>query len=156
MYKLQLVIITLLFSFTVGSSGATKNDRWERVKDIAFESPVQVSPSGYAIKLRLYYDKEMRIDLIISNTITNGKNLCSILDVPNLPNFWDINGRIISYKAECVDDTVVIWPKFKNETKYIIDEFLTKNIVHVGPTSIGTKGFVVAYGEVLSYSRYLN
>lgn len=156
MYKLQLAIIALLFSFTAGSAGPTKTERWERVKDIVFESPAKVSPAGYAIKMRLYYDKEMRIELIVNNAISGGDGICAILGVPNLPNIWDINGRVVTYEADCDDNTVRLWPKFKNETKYVIDEFLTKQVVHIGPTAVSTEGFVKGYAEVLSYASYLD
>ena len=156
MYKLQLAIIALLFSFTAGSAGPTQQVGWERVKDIVFESPAKVSPAGYSIKMRLYYDKEMRIELIVMNSIASSESICAIIDVPNLPNIWDVNGRVVTYEAECDNKAVRLWPKFKNETKYVIDEFLTKRVVHIGPTAISTEGFVKGYAEVLSYASYLN
>lgn len=156
MFKFQFALVILLFSFTAGSSGPLKPQKWERVKDVVFESPSKVSPSGYALTLRLQYKKEMRFEIIVTNAMSDDeKGICELLDIPNLPNLWDVNGRIITYDGECADGAVRLWPKYKNETKYVIDEFLTKQVVHIGPTSFGTKGFLDGYSEVRRYASYL-
>tara|TARA_B100001057_G_scaffold463613_1_gene517837 strand:+ start:66035 stop:66508 length:474 start_codon:yes stop_codon:yes gene_type:complete len=157
MFKFQLTIVLLLFSFAAGSSGPLKPQKWERVKDVVFESPSRVSPAGYGITIRLFYDKEMRVEIIVVNGDEDSdKNVCALLDTDRYPNVWDVNGRIITYEGECDDNVVKLWPKYKNETKYIIDEFLTKTVVHLGPTSFGTKGFIDGYSEVLRYASYLD
>lgn len=158
MLKLQLFLLLLVTSFVAGSASPNAPDQWSRVKDVVFESPVRVAPTGYSIRFRMMYEKEFKIMLVIKNARTPepGKSICELLDIPNLPAFWDINGLQVKWDGACVDESLQLTPRYDSGTKYIIDEFLTKTSVHVGPTNIGTEGFLAGYSEVLRYASYLN
>jgi len=155
MLKAFIVILTLLFPLYVIPAGNSQPPTWLRVKDIVFESPTRVSSAGYIVKLRLYYDKTMRIELVLSNSDTSDGDICDLLDGTKLPNTWDINGRIVKYDGNCAGGNLVLWPKKESDIKYAIDEFLTKSVVHIGPTTFSSKGFIEGYSEVRSYASYL-
>jgi hypothetical protein len=157
MLKLQLFMAMLIMSCSAGSTAKPKVDHWSRVKDVVFESPIRVAPTGYSIRFRMLYEKEFKIMLIIEN-YRNGENvesICDLLESPEMPTYWDINGLLIKWDGICTGNALQLTPAESSGMKYIIDEFLTKTMVHVGPTTIGTEGFLVGYSEVLRYASYL-
>lgn len=155
MKRLQLAIFTILLSFQVGSVIPDATERWVRVQDIMFESPTAQTPQGYSVRVRLYYTDSIKMDMVISNGLAPAVEVCDMLKGTGFGN-QDINGRKVSYNGECLKDGVVrLWPKYRNQTKYAIDEFLTKDRVHLGATSVGTEGFVDAYGEIRRFASFM-
>lgn len=155
MRKVQLAILMFFLSFQVGSVIPDANPQWSRVKDVMFESPSAITTGGYNVRVRLYYTDAIRMDIIVANGNGSVADVCEVLEKHGFDGN-DINGRKVVLHGECLgNDGVRLWPKYRNQTKYAIDEFLTKDRVHLGGAPITTEGFVDAYGEVRRFASFM-
>lgn len=122
-----------------------------------FESPPTIGANNYLVKVRIYYTDEIRID-IVSDSPAKGPVLeCEdALKAMGDSYKTDVNGRILTFVGQCVKGKLILTTKYKNQKKYLIDEFLTKDLVHLGRGVIQTRGFMEAYSELKRFSYYLN
>ena len=155
MYRFYIFLLALLIAVPVTSADIKKPNQWVRVKDnVVFESPSDTTAAGYTVNLQLSYDHKMVIELIVRN-VRSPESSCELTQSDELINIWDVNGRVINYHGKCVNGIGILVPDNPDDIKYVIDEFLTKSLVHVGPVVIVTKGFIEAYGEILRYASYM-
>lgn len=149
--------LILLFLITLSPlatpEGNQEDFEWTPSQDLlVYTSPAVPAVEGYMLFARLYYEDDLvRIDLVvIPPPLGDQDNFdCEAAKEGLRQRNIQVNGRYVDLLYECFENkAVVVKPKYRSGRMYIVDEFLTKDMVNFNRLQISTNGFLESYSKL--------
>lgn len=157
MKSVYVTIMVLFFSFQAGSIPSQNGHlTWVRIHDTTFESPLINMSDKTSVQVHLFYSKVVKLVIHEIQRDHRGIVMQCVSPKKETVTIHVVNGRSISFIRTCVSGEFHLIPKYKNQTKYIINEFLTKDYVQLSKATVPSLGFIEAYSEIIRYASYMN